>query len=229
MAASAPALGAEDEEASVRRCIVSGASGARDPLIRFVVAADGTVVPDIAERLPGRGVWLTADRELIASAIRRKLFARAARRPVQVAEDLVPRLERLLRDRCCDRLGLARRAGAAVAGYERVRERLASGRRGVLVEAYDGAPRDRGALRALSGGMPVVAVLSAEELGGAFGRGTAVHGFIDAGPLADTFARDAARLAGVRVGADRMHETARVHQGRPAERAVSLQRPKEST
>ena len=89
-----------------------------------MVAPDGALVPDIAGRLPGRGLWLTHALDIVAAATAKRSFARAARAPVAVPEDLAGLVERLLASRCRDVLGLARRAGVAVGGFEKVREGL---------------------------------------------------------------------------------------------------------
>src|SRR5258708_39003443 len=105
----------------MRRCIVTGVVRPKPELVRFVVGPDGTVVPDIAARLPGRGLWLTARRDIMEAAGAKRLFGRAARAPVTVPGDLAERGEILLRRRCADLIGLARRSRRAVAGYEKVR------------------------------------------------------------------------------------------------------------
>jgi len=167
-----------------------------------VVGPDATIVPDVDERLPGRGLWVTADRAILARAVDKRLFGRGAHQAVQVDPDLAARVEALLARRCVDLLAMARRSGAAVAGLAKVRRALEAGRPGLLLEASDGAADGRGRLRALAGDRPVVAALTAAELAGAFGREHTVHGFVDSGGpgggLADRLRRDADRLAGFR-------------------------------
>jgi len=171
-----------------------------------VVGPDGAIVPDVDERLPGRGIWVTADRAVLQRAVDKRLFGRGAGRAVQVDPGLADRVEWLLARRCLDLLALARRAGAAVAGLAKVRQALEAGRPGLLLEASDGAEDGRARLRALAGGAeggrPIVAALTAAELAGAFGREHMVHGFVDSGGpgggLADRLRRDADRLAGFR-------------------------------
>src|SRR5258708_22328587 len=94
----------------MRRCIVTGAVRPKPELVRFVVGPDGMVVPDVAARLPGRGLWLTARRDIVDAAVGKRLFGRAARAPVTVAGDLGERVEALLRQRCADLIRLARRS-----------------------------------------------------------------------------------------------------------------------
>lgn len=193
---------AEVLPASQRRCLALGIPRDRALLIRFVIGPEAVIVPDIDERLPGRGLWVTAERQAIELVLRRKLFARAARCAVQVPDGLPQRLEAALERRCRDLLGLARRAGQGVFGYQKIRERLLEGAPpGVLLEAADGAPGDCRKLRALAPAAPVVGVLTAAEIGAAIGRDHIVHGLLLSGRLADRFVREAARLAGFRPAA----------------------------
>lgn len=159
-------------------------------------------MPDVDERLPGRGLWVAADRGILDQAVSKRLFARAAKRSVTVDPALTDRVEALVARRCVETLALARRAGGAVAGQTKVRQALEAGRAGVLVEAADGAEDGRARLRALAAERPVVSCLVSAEIAEAFGRDHAVHAFVEStGPragLADRLLREAARLEGLR-------------------------------
>lgn len=146
-------------------------------------------------------MWLTAQRDIVADAVSKRLFARAAKAPVVVDSGLEERVEALLARRCAELLGLARRAGLVRAGFMKVKESLAKGGVVVLVEALDGAADGRAKLGALAPGVAMVSCLSAAELGAALGRDHAVHIALKAGPLTDSFIAEARRLAGFRVGA----------------------------
>jgi predicted RNA-binding protein YlxR (DUF448 family) len=193
---------AEDEEGTGprRRCVATGKVLDKAELIRFVVGPDGQVVPDVDAGLPGRGFWLSARRDVVNTAVAKKLFAKAARRQVIVADGLADRLEALLVRRCLDALGLARRAGQAVCGYEKVRAEIQAGRAAVLVQARDAAEAGRERMRALAGGLAVIELFDEAELGSVFGRDAAVHVCLSAGKLAGRLAEDAGRLAGFRDG-----------------------------
>lgn len=181
-----------------RRCIVSGASAPRAGLLRFVVAPDGHLVPDLGESLPGRGLWVTAEHAALATACEKGLFARAARRPVVVAPDLADEVERQLAARALDCLGLARRAGALVTGFDKVKRALAERRVAVLVEASDGARHGRERLGVLARDIPVIAQFDGAALNRSLGRENVVHAALAPGRLAYRFLREAARYAGVR-------------------------------
>jgi len=194
----------KDRDGAVRRCIATGESGATNQLVRFVLSPDGHAVPDLAGRLPGRGAWLTADRGLVGLAVKKRLFSRAFRRPVEVDPDLADRLEALLARRLVETISLARRGGAAVTGAQKVRDCLKSGHAGVLLQASDGARDGRAKLAALAkatggGKIRTINLLNATELGLAFGREFAIHAALDAGGFAERACAVATRLSGLRI------------------------------
>jgi hypothetical protein len=190
-------------DAPERRCIVTRESGPKGGLIRFVVGPDDAIVPDLAERLPGPGIWVGADRAALEKAAGKGLFARAAKRSVRVPPDLADTVEAMLATRLIDRISMARKAGEAVAGLEKTKAALVSGRAALLVQASDGSERGRAALRPPEGGNTLVECLSARELGLAFGRDNVIHAAVLAGGLGERIRDDALRLAGVRAGMDR--------------------------
>jgi len=189
-------LVSEPETGPLRRCLVTRESLPKAAMIRFVLGPDRAVVPDLAGKLPGRGMWLSARADVIEGALKRGAFARAARGPVHPPSDLHARIEDGLRGRIRDLIGFARRGGQAVSGRDAVLEWLRAGRVGLLVEASDGSPAERA--RLLGGrDLPMVAPLDAGVLGVVFGRGHAVHVAVAPGRLAEAIAAEAARLAGV--------------------------------
>ncbi len=184
-----------------RRCIVTGEIDDRSRLLRFVVAPDGELAPDVAARLPGRGLWLTPRRDIVDRAVAKRLFARAARRPVTISAGLADRVEALLVQRCIDAIGLARRAGLAVAGFERVADAARTGRAALLLAAVDGAAGGRRKIRALMRELPLVWALTAAEIGTAFGREHVVNAALGSGPLCGRLIGDAERIVGFRADA----------------------------
>jgi uncharacterized protein len=195
-----------DEPETHRRCIATGELRERAALLRFVVAPDGELVPDVAGRLPGRGLWLMPRRDIVERAVAKRLFARAARRPISAPLGLADRIEALLAQRCCETLGLARRAGQAVAGFERVADMVRRGRVGLLVFALDAAEAGRRRVAALGREVPAAGALTGTELGAAFGRDRVAHVAVAPGPFADRLAADMRRIAGFRAGAAVMDE-----------------------
>jgi predicted RNA-binding protein YlxR (DUF448 family) len=189
----------DDETGPVRRCIASGERMAPERMIRFVVGPEDRLVPDVAGKLPGRGIWVEARRGALEQAMAKRLFARAARKPVVVDADLPALVDRLIERQCLDMIGLAKRAGAAVAGFDKVEAMLRKGPVGVLLEASDGADDGREKLRRIAQGAPVVSLFPAAVLAGTLGReGIVVHAVIARGKLAKRIIAASDRLAALR-------------------------------
>ena len=157
------------------------------------------MTPDLAERLPGRGVWVSARRDAVERAAAKRLFARGFKAPATAPADLVAMVADGLARRLVEAIGLARKAGLAVTGFEKVKARLKAGPVGALIEASDGSPQGREKLRPLAAGAPIVGVLDASELGLAFGRDFVIHAALDAGGATDRVLYEASRLAGFRT------------------------------
>jgi len=182
----------------MRRCIATGEVRPKAELIRFVLSPEGVVTPDLAEKLPGRGLWVTATTAALDRAIERKVFARAARQKAAIPDNLQNSVVELLTRRCIEYLSLARRAGQAVAGFEKCLAQLKTGNAAVYTAAVDRGDDGAAKLERAAAGAASVHVLTRDELGQAFGRPQAVHVVVQKGGLAEAFARTAAKLAGVR-------------------------------
>jgi len=181
-----------------RRCIATGEVCAGRELIRFVAGPEGQVVPDIMGKLPGRGVWVRADRAALEKAVAKNVFARALKRSVTVPDGLVATIETQLAERVVNLISLARKGGQAVCGYERVKDWLSREMARVLIQACDGSERGKSKLSTPYGG-DYIGWLTASELGRAFGRQTAIHAALGDGGLAQRVVEEAARLKGLRV------------------------------
>lgn len=189
----------ETETASLRRCIATRQELPKASLIRFVIGPDDAVVPDLEENLPGRGIWVSADATALRRAAAKGLFARAARRRVQVPESLVADVEAGLVRRVTSLLSLARKAGVAVAGYEKAREAVRSGSAAALLQASDGSARGKTKLRLSPEEGPTIGCLTAQELGLSFGREHVIHAALGGGGLTARIVQDAGRLDGLRA------------------------------
>ncbi len=181
-----------------RTCIASGEKKPKEQMVRFVIGPDATAVPDLDEKLPGRGLWLSAERDMIHTACTRNLFAKRARRQVTADADLADRVEGLLARRCIELLQLARRSGLLTIGFDEVRRRLDGGVGGLLLAATDGAPESRKKVTEMAPDVPVAEALTGDELGLVMGRERIVHALVEPGRMADRLARELGRLAGLR-------------------------------
>jgi len=192
-----------------RKCIATGEVRRTARMIRFVTGPEGQIVPDILGKLPGRGIWVSAERAALDRAVAKNLFARAAKRPATVPEGLVAQVEAQLAQRVTNLISLARKGGAAVAGYEKVKDWLTKGEAAVLIQASDGSERGKSKLSTPYGG-DFIGWLTADELGRAFGRQTVIHAALGDGGLAQRVVEEAARLKGLRVsGGDESHRKGR--------------------
>jgi len=193
-----------------RRCIATGASLPIDDLLRFVVGPEGTIYPDLGRDLPGRGIWVSGQRDLLEQAVKKQLFARAARSKVSVAADLPDQIEAALVRRSLALLGLARRAGQLTLGFEKVRSLLMEDPLAVVVSACDSSEKGREKLlsgvrgntddaaqhigETASAGRKIIILFRVDELSLALGRENVVHAALRAGGLADRFLIECRRL-----------------------------------
>ena len=184
-------------EGAERKCLATGEVQPKYGLVRFVVGPEDQVVPDILGKLPGRGFYVAADREALDRAVARKLFAKGARQPVKVPEGLTDVVEGQLARRVIDLISLQRKAGRAVAGYEKVKAWLQNEEAEVLIQAQDGSGRGKSKLSTPHFGS-YIGWLTADELGLAFGRQTVIHAALASGGLTQRVVEDAQRLKGLR-------------------------------
>ena len=188
----------DQQDGPERKCIATGDVQPKHGLIRFVIGPDNQVYPDILGKLPGRGIYVSADRAALELAVKKKAFARSAKQPVTLPEGLVDEVEQQLARRVVDLISLQRKAGKAVAGYEKVKGWLQSEEAEVLIQAVDGSGRGKSKLSTPHYGH-YIGWLTADELGLAFGRQTVIHGALASGGLTQRVVEEAQRLKGVRV------------------------------
>ena len=185
-----------------RRDIVSGEVMDEARLIRFVAGPDGQVTPDVARKLPGRGLWVAADRASVETAARKGLFARAAKARIVAPAGLADLVESRLMARLLAGLGLARKAGDLTSGFEKVLSSVAAGRAALLIEATDGAEDGRrklkAAMRRLEKPPQLIGLFTSTELGLALGGENVIHTAFLAGRSADRWTSDVERLSGFR-------------------------------
>ncbi|MEJ8572734.1 RNA-binding protein [Microbaculum marinum] len=181
------------DRAPMRRCIVTRQSRPVDDLVRFARAPDGAVVPDLRGRLPGRGAWVTAKRDTVAEAARRKLFGRAFRADSRAPEDLAETVGMLIRKAALQRLGLERKAGRLAVGFSETDARLRAGRAAMVLHASDAAPDgvrklDQAAhAGTTAGGEPpyICRAFNSAEMSLALGRGNVIHAALEKGGASD--------------------------------------------
>jgi predicted RNA-binding protein YlxR (DUF448 family) len=190
------------EQGSLRLCAVLRVRKPPDELLRFVLDPDGTIVPDLVRRLPGRGVWVTATRRHVEAAVRDKAFARSLKQAVGVPADLGERVEVLMRRRLAEAVSISRKAGLLVTGFAKVEELIDRRRAEALIHAADaaedGVARLDRKFRALgrSGqlGDRIVRELTGAELSLAIGRPNVIHAAASGGGACERIVDEARRL-----------------------------------
>ncbi len=110
----------KESQTQQRRCIVTGQSLAKTDLIRYVLDPDDTVIPDIKAKLPGRGVWVSAEQAKVKEAVKRKLFHRGFAKSVNVPPELGQLVQNVLKEAALGRLKMAKKAGQVVNGYTKL-------------------------------------------------------------------------------------------------------------
>jgi predicted RNA-binding protein YlxR (DUF448 family) len=191
-----------------RFCAATGAVRPVAEMIRFVVAPDGMAVADLKRRLPGRGMWITATRQALRVAMKRKLFGRGFKRDVRVAPDMIEATERLLEQGALAALAIAHKAGKVAIGFAKAEAALDRVRIAVLIRAADAAPDGArkldGALRRRldpdAGKIAVISTFTSVQLDLALGRSNVIHAALLAGRESDTFIARAGLLDRFRTG-----------------------------
>ena len=181
-----------------RKCIALGSSHPKEELIRFVLCPVGVVTPDLSEKLPGRGIWVSAKSSALLEAINKNLFSRGAKKQAKIPDNLFALVESLLVKKVIETISLARRSGQVVNGFEVVKGALISGKAQLLIQASDGSEKQLGKLRSPEGKNVYFNCLTQRELGLAFGRDYAIHAALTGGGLTKKVRYEATRLAGIR-------------------------------
>lgn len=191
-----------------RRCIITHQTGPTEGLFRLVLGPDETLVPDVAAKLPGRGLWVSADGPMVRKAVADGALRKAASRSLKTAlakdavpDDLVAKMVGLLTKRCLDRLGLEQRAGNLVTGFDKIKAALAkkgTGKPALVVAATDGAADGRQKIRSAVGtDVPVVEIFDREQLSLALGRENVVHVLLLESGGTEKLKADIGRLVGL--------------------------------
>jgi uncharacterized protein len=176
-------------------CIVTREVREEAELIRFVRSPDGLVVPDLARKLLGRGVWVCVSREKVAEVVKRNLFARGFGEPVTLPEGFVDLLSRELRKQAVATLSLARKAGEALAGFMKVEEAIRKGPVRVLLHAEGAGADGVSKLNRMAREATIITTLSPAEMDLAFGRPNVIHAAVATGGLAEKLVFHLQRMA----------------------------------
>lgn len=192
----------EEGEGPLRLCALTRVQRPKDELIRFVRGPDGVLYPDPAAKLPGRGVWVTAEAGKVAEAAKAKVFARSFRTDVKVPADLAERVGALLERRALDALSLANKAGLVTTGFEKLDALLEKGAVAALFHARDASPHGAEKLdrkymavsRANLREPRIVTLFTVEQMSLAIGRSNVVHAALTQGGATEIVLSEAGRV-----------------------------------
>ena len=176
-----------------RRCISSGEICNKSDMLRFVVAPNKEIVPDVSEKLPGRGIWVKTNRIFLEKAISKKLFLKTAKEKISVRNDLVTLVEALLLKNVIALISLSRKSGIAVSGFEKVRAALKTGKTNVLLTACDGATNGRSKMCQGLDNLRVIDMFARDDLSQAIGAPNAVHLALLPGGIRSSLLREISR------------------------------------
>jgi len=186
----------------LRQCAATRERLPQASMVRFARAPDGSVAPDIAQRLPGRGLWVDASRASVDKAVKIGAFSRGFKQQSKPDPELSDLVESLLVKRLQNTLGLAKKSGKVILGFDQVRASLRKQRPGTLLAASDSADDGRNKVyflaKALYSNVSLAGGLTSSELGMAFGRDHVIHGLIEGGPFSKKWRADYKRLIGFR-------------------------------
>jgi hypothetical protein len=176
-------------------CILTRQVKEEAELIRFVRSPDGAAVPDLARKLPGRGVWVSLDRAILAEVVKRKLFSRGFAAETTIPPDLPDIVSLQLRQQALSLLSLAKKAGEAVTGFTKVEEMLGRGRAKLLFHGTDAALDGCRKLDKLAApDVDRIVLFERRELDLAFGRPNVVHAAVAKGGLAEKLSAAVRRI-----------------------------------
>lgn len=114
------------KEEPKRTCLGCRESLDKSKLLRFVLAPDGAVVPDLTNKLPGRGAYTCMKASCLRKACDRNQFSRAFKTNVSVSDPdgLQAWVIRSMEDRIASYLALANKAGKVTSGSDLVADTL---------------------------------------------------------------------------------------------------------
>jgi uncharacterized protein len=200
----------QEEKGPLRTCIATRVVRPVEEMLRFVLGPEGEIVADLKHKLPGRGVWVTANAATVGEAVRRKAFQRGFKRSgVTVSSTLAETVDELMQRDALQALAMANKAGAVVTGSTKVEAAIMSGGAAVLLHASDGSPDGirkldsqlRQRRSEAADATPKINLFRSEQLDLALGRTNVIHAALAGGGTCDAFLARCRRIAFYRSGA----------------------------
>ena len=158
-----------------RKCLVTGFTIEKKALMRFVVSPENNLIADINQNLPGKGYWVTADRELILKALKKNILFKAIKKQVNIDNNVLDQIELQIKKKIINQISLCRKSGMAIFGFDKIKSALARESIELLIQAIDGSTKEK--KRILTKSIPNIidGCLTGSDLGKAFGREKVIH------------------------------------------------------
>lgn len=157
-----------------RKCILDGTVKPQGELLRFV-EIDNMLLPDFNKKLPGKGMYVTANRLSLQKALEKKLFHKVSRHNLKVADDFLETVEKLIKQQALESLNLARKSGALITGFEKVREAIKKNNVEFIIEASNAASDGKEKMVLLAKSIEIFNLFSIDELDMALNKENTVH------------------------------------------------------
>lgn len=173
------------EQETTRKCIVNGKAQPKEQLLRFAVTDDNQLIPDFNKKIPGRGLYVSNSRQILQKAITQNLFIKSAKRQLNIPEDFLALVENLLYKRGLNAINLARKAGALVTGFEKVKDKVLKNKAAFLIEANNAGQDGREKIAALLKNIEVFDMYHIDDLDKALDKVNTVHVAVMKGDVAE--------------------------------------------
>jgi predicted RNA-binding protein YlxR (DUF448 family) len=163
------------KSAPQRSCLGCRQVRDKSDLLRFVLAPDLTLIPDLQAKLPGRGAYTCIKRGCLEEALRRNQFSRSFKGQVHVGSPdvLVQMVAARLEERIASYVSLANKAGKVVSGSDSVEDAIRKQNAGLVILASDvSADIGQKVIRlAARFSVPCYRALTRDKLAGLLGKG----------------------------------------------------------
>ena len=174
-------------------------------MIRFVAGPANEVIPDVQRKLPGRGMWVTAGRQFLQTAIEKDLFSRSLRKKVSAHSDLPDLVCNLLKAECLGLLSVAKKAGILISGFSKVEGLIRTDQVAVILHSSQAASDGKGKLQQALRVMelhetPMIGLFSGKDLDAAIGLENVTYLALTSGNLSEKFVSLVRRLEELGVG-----------------------------
>ena len=158
----------------VRKCIVEVVTKPTSELLRFVMIGN-TLYPDFNKKLPGKGIYVTNNRISLETALAKKLFNKVTRHNLKIDDDFVNIVENIIKTQALNSLNIARKAGALVAGFEKVKEEIKKNKVEFIIQALDAGKDGKEKIAFLAKSVEIFNLFSIDELDITLNKENTVH------------------------------------------------------